>query len=114
MYLEGTALLWFKDNVDGIYRGRISWTFKDVITGLYDRFIHDNATHDAANNFAKVKYETSQGVMSHYHKLECYATRMIRAPDCFTFKTQLLSGLPSAMVPFIFEKGDQLRPARPR
>jgi len=105
MYLEGTALSWFEDNVDGVYRRRISWTFKDVITGLYDRFIHDNATHDAADNFAKVKYETSEGVMSYYHKLERYATRMIRAPDRFTFKTQLLSGLPSAMVSFIFEKG---------
>jgi hypothetical protein len=30
---------------------------------------------------------------------------MIRAPDRFTFKTQLLSGLPSAMVSFIFDKG---------
>jgi hypothetical protein len=30
---------------------------------------------------------------------------MIRAPDWFTFKTQLLSGLPQTMVSFIFDKG---------
>jgi hypothetical protein len=52
MYLEDSTLTWFEDNVDGVYRHRSDWTFKDVITGLYDRFIHDNATHDAADHFS--------------------------------------------------------------
>ena len=105
MYLEGIALTWFEDNVDGVYRHKAHWKFKDVITGLYDWFIHDNATHDAADHFLKVKYDSVEGVMSYYHKLEQYATRMIRAPDWFTFKTQLLSGLPQTMVSFIFDEG---------
>jgi hypothetical protein len=105
MYLEGIALTWFKDNVNGVYHHKAHWKFKDVITGLYDRFIHDNATHDAADHFSKVKYDSVKGVMSYYHKLERYATRMIRAPGRFIFKTQLLSGLPQTMVSFIFDKG---------
>ena len=44
IHLEGIALTWFEDNVDGVYRRHSSWSFKDVITTLYDRFIHDNAT----------------------------------------------------------------------
>jgi hypothetical protein len=59
MYLEEIALTWFEDNVDGVYRHKAHWKFKDVITSLYDWFIHDNATHDSV-----------EGVMSYYHKLE--------------------------------------------
>ena len=44
MYLEGIALA--------------QWNFKDVITGLYDWFIHDNTTHDAADHFSKMNVTT--------------------------------------------------------
>ena len=63
--------------MDGFYCHRVQCSFKDVITGLYDQFIHDNATHDAADHFSKVKYDVVEGVMSYYHKLEWYTTRMI-------------------------------------
>jgi hypothetical protein len=36
MFLENTALTWFEDSVDGAYHQRAAWTFKEVITGLYD------------------------------------------------------------------------------
>ena len=43
--------------------------------------------------------------MSFYHKLECYAARMICALDRFTFKLQLLAGLPTSITSFILERG---------
>jgi hypothetical protein len=92
MFLEDTASVWFKDNVDGAYRQCSSWTFKEVVTGLYDRFVHDNATHDATDKFWHVKYNAGEGVMSYYYKLEQCATRMIQAPDEFMFRTQLVAG----------------------
>ena len=105
MFLENTAIVWFEDNVDGAYRQRSSWTFKEVITGLYDRFVHDNATHDVTDKFGHVEYNAEEGVKSYYHKLERYATRMIQAPDVFTFKTQLVAGLPANIIAFILDKG---------
>ena len=36
MYLDDKAKTWFNDNVKGINCQRRVWTFKDVITGLYD------------------------------------------------------------------------------
>ena len=70
IHLEGIALTWFEDNVDGVYRRHSSWSFKDVITGLYDWFIHDNATNDATEKFWRAEYNAEEGVMSFYHKLE--------------------------------------------
>ena len=81
MYLGGIALSWFEDNVDGVYCHRAKWKFKGVMTSLYDQFIHDNTTHDMADHFSKVNYDSIEGVMSYYHKLEHYPTRMIRAPN---------------------------------
>ena len=105
IHLEGIALTWFEDNVDGVYRRHSSWSFKDVITGLYDRFIHDNATNDATERFWHAEYNAEEGVMSFYHKLERYAARMICAPDRFTSKSQLLAGLPTSITSFILERG---------
>jgi hypothetical protein len=105
MFLENTTLIWFEDNVDGAYRQRTSWTFKEVITGLYDRFVHDNAMHDVNDKFWHIKYNAREGIMSYYYKLERYATRMIEAPDVFTFRTQLVAGLPESIIAFILDKG---------
>jgi hypothetical protein len=105
MFLEDTASVWFEDNVDGAYHQRSSWTFKEVVTGLYDQFVHDNTTHDATDKFWHVEYNTGEGIMSYYYKLEQYATRMIQAPDAFTFRTQLVAGLPANIIAFILNKG---------
>ena len=43
--------------------------------------------------------------MSFYQKLEWYAARMICAPDRFTFKSQLLVGLPMRITSFILKRG---------
>jgi hypothetical protein len=43
MYLEGTAVTWYDDNVDGLDHQRDVWLFKLVITGLYC-YIHNTAS----------------------------------------------------------------------
>jgi hypothetical protein len=91
MFLENNALSWFEDDVDGAYHQRTHWTFKDVITGLYDRFAHDNSMHNASDKFWKVEYNAKDSIMSYYYKLECYANRMIESPDAFTFQSQLVT-----------------------
>jgi len=98
MYLGEKAKTWFNDNVEGINRHRRVWTFKDVITGLYDRFIHESSIQDATQKFYSVKYTTDGGVYSYYHELQQYALRMIHEPDSYTFNTQLMMGLPSGIL----------------
>jgi hypothetical protein len=67
--------------------------------------MHENATHDATDKFWHIEYNAEEGVMSYYHNLEQYATRMIQALDPFTFKTQLVAGLPANIISFVLDKG---------
>jgi hypothetical protein len=77
MYLDEKVKTWFNDNIEGTNHQRRVWIFKDVITGLYDRFIHESSIQDATQKFYSVKYTTDGGVYGFYHELECYVSRMI-------------------------------------
>ena len=41
MFLENITLTWFEDSVDGAYCQWAAWTFKEVITSLYNQFVHE-------------------------------------------------------------------------
>ena len=43
MFLTDKAHVWFNDNVESVTRRVRNWSFKDVITGLYDRCKFDGA-----------------------------------------------------------------------
>jgi len=87
------------------HRQRWVWTFKDVITGLYDQFIHESSIQNTTQKFYSVKYTTDGGVYGFYHELEHYASRMIHAPNSYTFNTQLIMGLPASMIWLVVDKG---------
>ena len=105
MFLTDKAHVWFNDNVESVTRRVRNWSFKDVITGLYDRFIHDASIQDATAKFYEVTYNPVTGVMGYYHDLERYAMRMIHRPDSYTFKTQLMMGLPTAIESAVLDVG---------
>jgi hypothetical protein len=81
------------------------WTFKDIITGLYDLFLHKSSIQDTTQKFYSVKHTADGGVFSFYHELKQYALRMIHEPDSYTFNTQLRMGLPSSMLQSVVDKG---------
>jgi hypothetical protein len=105
MFLTGKAHVWFNDNVESVTCRIRHWSFKDVVTGLYDRFIHDASIQDATTKFYEVTYSPATGVMGYYHDLEQYTLRMIHLPDSYTFKTQLMMGLPAAIESAVFDIG---------
>jgi hypothetical protein len=105
MYMSERARIWYSDNVESPYRSRFTWSFKDIILGLYDRFIHEASTRDATEKFYSVKYSAADGIRGFYDQLERNASRMVHAPDSYTFKNQLMVGLPFRMRKFIVERG---------
>jgi len=105
MYLDDKAKTWFNDNIKGINHRRRVWTFKDIITGLYDWFIHELSIQDATQKFYSVKYTMDGGVYGFYHELEHYVLRMIHALDSYTFNTQLMMGLLASMIWSVIDKG---------
>lgn len=69
MYLEGTALMRYNDNIDGINCQKTILSFKYVISGLYDCFIHSKALSKAVDKFWTMTYKPEKGVMPFYYKL---------------------------------------------
>ena len=105
IYLSDNASAWYRDSVESVTRRRPTWTFPDIITGLFDRFIYESSIQVATKQFFEAKYTTSSGVLGFYFELERYASRMIHAPDNYTFKRQLLQQLPRSIRTKTIENG---------
>jgi hypothetical protein len=104
MYLEGTALMWYDDNIDGIDCQEKVWSFKYLVTGLYDRFIHSEAVSEAVDKFWTATYEPEEGVMPFYYRMARYAARMVWPPDHYTFKTQFVMRLPQGIFEYMLDR----------
>ena len=64
-----------------------------VITGLYDRFIHNAALGVVTDIFWGATYTPDKGVMAFYHRLTRYTDWMVRPPDRYTFKKHYIMRL---------------------
>ena len=47
-YLEGEALHWYNDEVTGLHCAKRTWTFEEVILGLFTRFVQATTMHVAS------------------------------------------------------------------
>jgi hypothetical protein len=105
MFLDGKASIWFNDNIDSMGQCQDNWTFKNVMTGLYDWFIHKASIQDAMQKFYDIKYSKELGVHGFYQDLDRYALCMIHQPNTYTFKLQFLMNLPQSIVKSVVDKG---------
>ena len=96
--LKGLAADWFHLEVESFDRKIRNWTFTELIVAMYGRFIHEVTAQNATIKFYNAKYSKSKGVLSFYNDLERFAGRMVARPDDYTFRRQLLRGLPQDMV----------------
>jgi hypothetical protein len=104
LYLEDTTITWYDDNVDGMDHQNDVWSFKMVITRLYDRFIHHVSVGATADKFWNEIYIPEEGIMAFYHKLTRHASRMVRPPDRYTFKSHLVTRMPGPMFNYLLSK----------
>src|SRR6202789_3965862 len=92
--MRRAALTWYNDTVDGSDHQEDAWSFKTVVTGLYDRFIHNVATRAAVDSFKNAEYDSRDMVVTFYHELVRHAMRMVRPPERYTFKRQFMARMP--------------------
>lgn len=97
IYLEGLALGWFNEEVEGVNRFQRQWTFEEVILGLYDRFIHTTASKTAAEKFDRVRFDKSRGVLELYNDMVQASNRMDEPPDSLTFWREFMGRLPESI-----------------
>ena len=56
LFLNSTALIWYDDNVDGLDHLKETWSFKTVVTGLHDLFMHHAVVNAATDKFWNTTY----------------------------------------------------------
>jgi len=104
LFLQGDALHWYDDNVDGINHWKDVWLFMTVITGLYDCFIHNVALTEASDKFGQAKYIAGEGVMAFYYRLVRYAEQMVRSPNRYIFKKHYIMWLLKGIFDYLLSK----------
>jgi len=104
LFLQGNTLHWYDNNVNRINHQKDVWSFKTVITGLYDCFIHKMALTEASEKFGKAQYITGEGVMAFYYRLLRYTEWMVRPPDIYTFKKHYIMQLPKGIYDYLLSK----------
>ena len=81
MFLRGTALTWYGNNIDSSSHQQDSWSFETVVMGLNDRFLYNLALGSAHDEFENAISTPEEGVMAFYYRLTWYAARMAWPPD---------------------------------
>jgi len=96
--------IWYDDNVNGINHQKDIWSFKTIVMGLYDQFIHNVALTEASEKFGKAQYIEGKGVMAFYYRLMRYAEWTVRPPDINTFKKHYIMHLPKGIFNYLLSK----------
>lgn len=75
-FLDGEAKRWFNRHVIHVHRDFKQWTFEQVITGLYDWFIHTSTMQDARSAFFATRYTSELGVQGFVDALKDHSQNM--------------------------------------
>jgi hypothetical protein len=96
-FLSGEAKKWYHQHTVSINRRQLSWTFEEIILGLYDRFIHPSTMQDAHKAFFVAKYTSDKGVQGFYDTLLDHAHNMAVYPDDYLIVETFLKGIPESL-----------------
>jgi hypothetical protein len=95
MLVEGTAQSFLRHHVFGLNREKIKWSFEDVVTALYDRFVLASVTQDARTLFEKARYHPDTGIQGLYDKICDIAETMLDHPDRYTLADRFIRAIPA-------------------
>jgi hypothetical protein len=104
-FLDGEASTWYHRHVIHVNRTQKHWTFAQVITSLFDRFVHPSSLQDARTAFFAARYKPETGVQGFYDTLVDHAQNMAVYPDAYTIMEKFVMGLPSSYRNELFKDG---------
>jgi hypothetical protein len=96
--LEGAAYKWMLRHVTHVNRNVEHWTFRDVIHGLYTRFVHPSSMQDARESLSRVEYSPKEGIQGLYDNMQEHAGGMAVYPDDYTMLSIFLGKIPQYMM----------------
>ncbi|KAG6881159.1 hypothetical protein C0992_001668, partial [Termitomyces sp. T32_za158] len=95
--MDGEVQNWFRRHVLHTNRDKSYWTFKEVLIGLYNRFVNAATMQEACEAFRTAVYDAQTGVQTFYDDLVGHAQNMAVYPDEFTIRETFLDGIPAEM-----------------
>ena len=104
-YLEGEALRWYNNEVTGLHCAKRTWTFEEVILGLFTRFVQATMMHVAVEKFEATTYDPKKGVQAYMAELQRWGLRMTQPPNSYTFRKKFLDSLPTTIIAKMIERG---------
>ncbi|KAG6894556.1 hypothetical protein C0992_005613 [Termitomyces sp. T32_za158] len=96
-FMDGEARNWFRRHVLHTNRDKLYWTFKEVLIGLYNRFVNAATMQEAREAFRTAVYDAQTGIQTFYDDLVGHAQNMAVYPDEFTIQETFLDGIPAEM-----------------
>ncbi|KAG6863548.1 hypothetical protein C0993_011134 [Termitomyces sp. T159_Od127] len=96
-FMDGEARNWFRRHVLHMNRDKSYWTFKEVLIGLYNRFVNAAMMQEAREAFRTAVYDARTGVQTFCDDLVGHAQNMAVYPDEFTIQETFLDGIPAEM-----------------
>src|SRR5215475_10233680 len=77
MFTKNQASAWCNEQVESLTRRQVRWTFKDVITRLYNQFVHISCMQIATEKYQTYKFGQADSVLGFYYELEQLAFRLV-------------------------------------
>jgi len=108
-FLDSEAKRWFQHHVVSIKQEKLSWTFEEVILGLYDRFVHPSTMQDAQEEFLCARYKAKMGVQGFYDNIMDHAQNMAVHPDEYQIIEVFLKGVLTTICDKLFENSLSLK-----
>ena len=103
LYLEGIAAEWYDQEVESPDRRIDYWFFKDLICGLFKRFIHEATAQQATTNYDRTQYSAEKGALAFFNDMKQRAHHMVEPPDDYSFRRKFIGGLPHSIVKTVLE-----------
>ncbi|KAG6870559.1 hypothetical protein C0995_012212 [Termitomyces sp. Mi166 len=96
-FIDGEVWNWFRCHVLHTNWNKQDWTFKEVLIGLYNRFVNAATMQEACEAFRTAVYDARTGVQTFYDELVGHAQNMAMYLDEFTIQETFLDGIPAEM-----------------
>ncbi|KAG6886623.1 hypothetical protein C0995_006375 [Termitomyces sp. Mi166 len=96
-FIDGEVWKWFHRHVLHTNQDKQDWTFKEVLIGLYNRFVNVVTMQEAREAFRTAVDDTRTGIQTFYDKLVGHAQNMAVYLDEFTIQETFLDGIAAEM-----------------
>ncbi|KAG6870007.1 hypothetical protein C0995_015746 [Termitomyces sp. Mi166 len=96
-FINGEVQNWFRRHVLHTNWDKQDWTFKEVLIGLYNRFVNAATMQEAQEAFRTAVYDARTGIQTFYEELIGHAQNMAVYLDKFTIQETFLNRILAEM-----------------